>query len=271
MQVIRYTCLLALFIFIQGLVGCGGSVDVTVKVEGAGKVVSPGRLDCGTRCSTSVFVSDASSFQGEFPSMKLTAVPEPGYELLSWNNAQCSQAENPECTVPLVSGCGVGLYPIPVCLSRGTKDLSMIAVFVEPGTVVDSGWSPDRSCALFISGEVKCWSTVGATLEPPALNNPTQVEVGKYFACAEDGGQVVCWGESAPYPHPELFAPFTLAAGDYFICAQDPVRIACWTALGEFAVPEMQAPTNLRSVYPGVCVDDQEGTLCWTDRRTWRP
>lgn len=89
--------------------------------------------------------------------MVLTAEPAPGFELLGWNYGDCSQSENPVCTIDLVYACGVGLNPLPVCIEGETYDAFLQPVFVESDMIADTGWSPESSCLLTIAGDVTCW------------------------------------------------------------------------------------------------------------------
>ena len=256
----RYFAVVVTLLFLGG---CGASVDVEVQITGEGTVTSPDGIDCGDTCTTSRFVSAGRAFSNGGETMVLTAEPAPGFELLGWNYGDCSQSENPVCTIDLVYACGVGLNPLLVCIEGETYDAFLQPVFVESDMIADTGWSPESSCLLTIAGDVTCWGPAQVA-ELPDLSNPQQVETGRRFACAEDDTGVVCWGAyNVPQSPPVLFPPYDLAAGASFICALDADGVKCWDAGGESYVPELINPSNIRSRYPTVCVDDVGEEICW--------
>jgi hypothetical protein len=64
-------------------------------------------------------------------------------------------------------------------------------------------------------------------LPVPALEAPRMLTVGRFHACALDGAQAVCWGDSEPPP--ALSDVRALSAGDDVTCAlTGDDRVHCW-------------------------------------------
>ena len=111
---------------------------------------------------------------------------------------------------------------------------------MDLGPVAELAVGPSHSCALTVSGQVRCWGNDGnGQSSPPADLGPVvQIGVGSFHSCAltVSGRRVRCWGhngfgQSLP---PENLGPVAqLGAGDYHNCAlADSGQVRCWGSNG---------------------------------------
>lgn len=262
--------------------GCGGAtVKVGVSVAGEGKVTSPAGLDCGTRCEATIKLQGSPVATG---SVALTAIAQTGSRLLGWNRADCGRENS--CTLALEQYCAIGTSPLPGCAVWDTNRYDIKPVFVRTADVASQAWSPYSVCAIYHTGELRCWNEFGVDPQVPPVSNPLQVVTEKSISCVEDDSGVQCWGahtrptyicppgtlppsdecEVIPpevAPLPALYPPLTLAAGGGFACALDLEGVKCWSGFGDTQVPALNDPQNLRTENRQICVDDGGEKVCW--------
>ena len=91
-------------------------------------------------------------------------------------------------------------------------------------TVLSAGkW---ETCLINDTG-VHC--TEGLSSSVPTLSDPKDLSVGGRFACALDGGEVLCWGQGeASIPPNNMSLVTEIAAGLFHACALSDGEVRCW-------------------------------------------
>ncbi|HJX63558.1 MAG TPA: hypothetical protein VJ860_06360 [Polyangia bacterium] len=197
-----------------------------------------------------------------------TAVPE---------GARCGTGKS--CQSHVCSACGaVG----QACCGTATRGTCVEGAACDAGTkqcqadkAIDISGSRDTVCALFQSGQVRCWGTNGAMLgastgsnvaAPPiaGLQDAVNISVGYGTACAVRAtGAVVCWGPLLPgggsSDMPVLIPSITnakqVSAGAHTCVRTADSKVMCWgnNSHGEFGDGTTSTTaTSVPEVMPGV-------------------
>ncbi|MDG1749979.1 MAG: M12 family metallo-peptidase [Porticoccaceae bacterium] len=150
----------------------------------------------------------------------------------------------------------------------GDNDSGQISVpdLINP-TQVSAG--EKFTCAIDETGVV-CWgeNRYGDT-QPPTLSNPVQISVGRSAACALDDTGIVCWGALSTESGSPSGRTFTkVESGSLHACANNGGEIECWgnRYAGSLSVP---IPTlkNVSQISAAdhTCVLNNSGVVCWGD------
>ncbi|MGB1059401.1 MAG: hypothetical protein ACPGZU_04675 [Ketobacter sp.] len=258
----------ALLMFSVVLVSACGAKDagLNLTIIGEGSVTSPSGVDCSESCAATVKLSPPTIGN---KLVEITATPAPGYTFLGWNNQYCTPDD--VCDLKYTGLCADQLLCLTGFIYSGQR---VEAVFVDSSLLVDSGWSELAVCAILGDGEVRCWSASQDEVEQvPALNNPQQVAVSDYAACALVDEGISCWGKPnfLPEDGPTVYPPLEMEMLRGEICVLDQEGVKCWSAYGPPEIPEFVNPTNLRKrsvetpefIGKEFCVDDEGAEVCW--------
>ncbi|MDH5728123.1 MAG: PKD domain-containing protein [Gammaproteobacteria bacterium] len=160
-----------------------------------------------------------------------------------------------------------------VCWGSNSYDAHMVPDGItNPSQVTVSN---NNSCALYFDGsnnQVNCWGSSSYEINTiPPLNNPSQISLGRYSACAIDDTGLVCWGYifARPPANAVFSNPSQLVMFDSRGCVMDDTGLNCWaynyTDYNE-DVDIVPSFTNVTSIAGGgahVCAIDAGNIRCW--------
>ena len=247
------------------LAGCGGNAETEILVQphGSGTITLPSGQTCREPCSYPVVIPPTQAWLSSYRT-NIAAMPDPGYELISWNHPQCPPDEL-ACSLPVETGCDYVAGPfLWSCIAWSVSYKKPEPVFLDMGTVATVSRSPFSSCVIGHDGSFQCWGFSKAG-DVPELSNPRQITSHYRFACAQDDSGVVCWGgslvpETPPRP---LVEPYVLSAGYIAMCALDEGGVQCWRQDRALEVPPLEAPSQLQAGIKNHCVKDGGNAVCW--------
>jgi hypothetical protein len=160
---------------------------------------------------------------------------------------------------------------------------AIVAESPDPSPVIPSPLPPRRvatggiyNCAVQ-SGQVFCWGL--DRNHPPNeafvvenVADAVEVAAGYEAACARtEGGEVVCWDESASWRIEGVSRAISVAVGQSFACAAQPEGVKCWSAtLAKDEAPVARDvhgvtdPIQVAAGFYHACALERAGAVkCW--------
>ena len=162
------------------------------------------------------------------PALDLTILDD---ELPTAQQIQMGGASFKDFACVLLNGASVRCWGDVTELDRPPANLGPVAQLAVGRT---------HSCALTVSGEVRCWGSdeLGESSPPADLGPVTQLAGGRFHSCAVTvSGQVRCWGAnfSAQSSPPDDLGPVAqLGLGDSHSCVLTVSGVVrCWGSNGD--------------------------------------
>ncbi len=258
-------------ILIFGLINLLGGCNVTVNLEGGGKVLLiHDDADISKRTIESCpDVCKDSSIDGF---VMLHAVPDEGYTFLGYTYtgiATSGKSERNEATAKF------GLD-----FNTGTVvNTHVTAVFHPSDDILDFQESNRYFCMLSKSEGLQCWFKAGNKRvridsdKVPAINSfADQISVGDSQICAINGGELNCWGDAAP-DFSQIQNPIKVSSKYTQTCVIADSGVACWDQTGFLNnIPDNIVNPREIQVRSDTCVLADSGLHCWWgDDRVAKP
>lgn len=245
---------------------------VSVDYEGAGKITSGDKIDCGDTCEAT-YVNPAFNVvvNGGYD-IALKATPEEGYQFYGWSTVCGNDAT---CLRRIESRCTQIIWGQP-CQAWDGVDVFAHAIFIPEGSVLDSSWyGVSTTCFVSILGELRCWGAQDFVSTVPAVSNATEVKVHDNVACVRGDSGLQCWGNQyvADVPNLQESGPFFV--GTHQGCVIEQGQVLCWDSGSERIKngPTLSNPISVTvlSAPAGVCAEDDNGTFCWGNHYHQQP